>query len=66
MDVCLHVFVLCCPVCRLRPCIGLTPQPRSPTKCLWIEKSISGRPRCTNKECRSQLKKKKKILVSGQ
>jgi len=23
-----------------RPCVGLTPQPRSPTKCLWIEKSI--------------------------
>jgi hypothetical protein len=21
-------------------CVGLIPQPRSPTKCLWIEKSI--------------------------
>jgi hypothetical protein len=32
MDMCLHVSVLCCP--------GLIPQARSPTKCLWIEKSI--------------------------
>jgi hypothetical protein len=40
MDVCLRVSVLCCPVCRWRPCVGLIPQPRSPTKCLWIEKSI--------------------------
>jgi hypothetical protein len=24
----------------IRPCVGLIPQPRSPTKCLWIEKSI--------------------------
>jgi hypothetical protein len=31
MDVCVCVF-LCC--------VGLIPQPRSPTKCLWIEKSI--------------------------
>jgi hypothetical protein len=23
-----------------RPCVGLIPQPGSPTKCLWIEKSI--------------------------
>jgi hypothetical protein len=23
-----------------RRCVGLIPQPRSPTKCLWIEKSI--------------------------
>jgi hypothetical protein len=40
MDVCLHVSVLCCPVFRYRPCVGLIPQPRSPTKCLWIKKSI--------------------------
>jgi hypothetical protein len=40
MDVCLRVSVLYCPVFRLRPCVGLIPQPRSPTKCLWIEKSI--------------------------
>jgi hypothetical protein len=40
MDVCLRVSVLCCPVCRYRSCVGLIPQPRSPTKCLWIEKSI--------------------------
>jgi hypothetical protein len=38
---CVCVFLcLCCPVCRYRPCVGLIPQPRSPTKCLWIEKSI--------------------------
>jgi hypothetical protein len=42
MDVCLRVSVLCCrcPVGRQRPCVGLIPQPRSPTKCLWIKKSI--------------------------
>jgi hypothetical protein len=40
MDVCLRVSVLCCPVFRWRPCVGLIPQPRSPTKCPWIEKSI--------------------------
>jgi hypothetical protein len=40
MDVCLRVSVLCCPVFRYRPCVGLIPQPRSLTKCLWIEKSI--------------------------
>jgi hypothetical protein len=39
MDVCVRVSVLCCPVFRWRPCVGLIPQPRSPTKCLWIEKS---------------------------
>jgi hypothetical protein len=41
MDVCLRVSVLCCPVFRYRPCVGLIPQPRSPTKCLWIEKYIT-------------------------
>jgi hypothetical protein len=40
MDVCLRVSVLCCPVFWYRPCVGLIPQPRSPTKCLWSEKSI--------------------------
>jgi hypothetical protein len=40
MDVCLRVSVLCCPMFRYRPCVGLIPQPRSPTKCLWIEKPI--------------------------
>jgi hypothetical protein len=40
MDVCLCVSVLRCPVFRQRPCVGLIPQPGSPTKCLWIEKSI--------------------------
>jgi hypothetical protein len=39
MDVCLRVSVLCCPVFWEMPCVGLIPQPRSPTKCLWIEKS---------------------------
>jgi hypothetical protein len=38
--VCLCVSVLCWPVFRYRSCVGLIPQPRSPTKCLWIEKSI--------------------------
>jgi hypothetical protein len=27
-------------VCGKISCVGLIPQPRSPTKCLWIEKSI--------------------------
>jgi hypothetical protein len=40
MDVCLPVSVSCCPVFRYRPCVGLIPQPRSPTKCLCIEKSM--------------------------
>jgi hypothetical protein len=40
MDVCVRLSVLCCPVCRYRPCVGLIPKPRSPTKCLWIEKFI--------------------------
>jgi hypothetical protein len=31
MDVCLRVSVLCCPV-SVRPCVGLIPRPRSPTK----------------------------------
>jgi hypothetical protein len=30
MDVCLRVSVLCCPVFRQRPSVGLIPQPRSP------------------------------------
>jgi hypothetical protein len=38
MDVCLRVSVLSC--VSVEPCVGLIPQPRSPTKCLWIEKSI--------------------------
>jgi hypothetical protein len=25
VDVCLRVFVLCCPVYRKRPCVGLNP-----------------------------------------
>jgi hypothetical protein len=40
MDVCLHVSVLCRPVFQWRPGVGPIPQPRSPTKCLWTEKSI--------------------------
>jgi hypothetical protein len=40
MDVCLRVSVLCCPVFRYRTCVGLISQLRSPTKCLWFEKSI--------------------------
>jgi hypothetical protein len=28
MDVCLRVSVLCCPVFRHRPCVGLIPQPK--------------------------------------
>jgi hypothetical protein len=34
MGVCLCVSVLCCPVFRYRPCVGLILQTRSPTKCL--------------------------------
>jgi hypothetical protein len=34
MDVCLRVSVLCW------TCVGLISQPRSPIKCLWIEKSV--------------------------
>jgi hypothetical protein len=33
MDVCPRFSVLCCPVCRYLPCVGLIPRPRSPTKC---------------------------------
>jgi hypothetical protein len=40
MDVCLRVPALCYPVFRYRPCVGLIPQPRSPTKCMRIEKFI--------------------------
>jgi hypothetical protein len=29
------------PVSIAEPCVGLIPQPRSSTKCLWIEKSIT-------------------------
>jgi hypothetical protein len=25
---------------KVKVCVGLVPQPRSPTKCLWIEKPI--------------------------
>jgi hypothetical protein len=34
MDVCLRFSVLCCPVCRYRPCFGPITRPRSPTNCL--------------------------------
>jgi hypothetical protein len=34
MDVCLRISVLCCPVCRYRPCVGPITRPRSPTNCL--------------------------------
>jgi hypothetical protein len=28
------VFLCCVVLCRQRPCVGLIPRPRSPTKCL--------------------------------
>jgi hypothetical protein len=34
MDVCVHLFCLCCSVCMWRPCDGLIPRPRSPTDCV--------------------------------
>jgi hypothetical protein len=34
MDVCLCFSVLCCPVCRQRPCVRPITRPRSPTNCL--------------------------------
>jgi hypothetical protein len=33
MDVCPCFSVLCCPVCRWRPCVGLITRPRSPANC---------------------------------
>jgi hypothetical protein len=30
---CVCVFLCCVVLCRKRPCVGLTPRPRSPTKC---------------------------------
>jgi hypothetical protein len=32
MDVCPRFSVLCCPMCRYRPCVGLIPV-QGPTKC---------------------------------
>jgi hypothetical protein len=29
MDVCVHLFCLCCCVCRYGPCDGLIPRPRT-------------------------------------
>jgi len=34
MDVCLRFYVLCCPVCRQKPCVGPIIHPRSPISCL--------------------------------
>jgi hypothetical protein len=55
MDVCLHVSVLSCVL--VEALHWTDPQPRSPTKCLWIEKSIK-EGQGLIKDCRSQLKKK--------
>jgi hypothetical protein len=35
---CAFILCLCCSVCRLRPCVGLIPRPRSPTDCVRIKK----------------------------
>jgi hypothetical protein len=37
MDVCPRFSVLCCPVCRYRPCVGPIPRLRNPTKCAKID-----------------------------
>jgi hypothetical protein len=38
MDVCVRLFSLYCPACRLRPYVRLIPRPRSPTDWLMIKK----------------------------
>jgi hypothetical protein len=43
MSVCVY-SVLCCPVCRWRPCNGLIARPRSPTVCVKKDYEIYKRP----------------------
>jgi hypothetical protein len=45
MDVCLCVYsVLCCPVCRWRPCDALITRPRRPTVCVKMITKLKKRP----------------------